>query len=116
MDASSVSPFFCLFRSAKPSLTAEVGQVHRWRGFRPKAPVREGGPAGSGVSEATISAAPERPGGAVLGENKDRALLGYFAETRLRVSPAGFCPPLASLAAVGLPSVRSAHFGRRAAW
>jgi len=35
-----------------------------------KAPVQEGGPAGSGVFGTTISAAPERPGGAVLGEIK----------------------------------------------
>jgi len=39
-----------------------------------QAPVREGGPAGSGVYEATIRAAPEPPGGAVLGEIKERAL------------------------------------------
>jgi len=52
-----------------------------------KAPVQEGGPAGSGVFGTTISAAPERPGGAVLGENKERALLGHFAEVRLRVTP-----------------------------
>ena len=36
-----------------------------------QAPVREGGPAGSGVYEATISAAPERLGGAALGKNKE---------------------------------------------
>ena len=36
-------------------------------GRRPKDPVREGGPAGSGVREATISAAPEGLERAVLG-------------------------------------------------
>jgi hypothetical protein len=39
-------------------------------GVASKIPVLERGPAGSGVIEATISAAPERPGGAVLGEIK----------------------------------------------
>jgi hypothetical protein len=36
-------------------------------GVASKIPVLEGGPAGSGVLEATISAAPERLGGAGLG-------------------------------------------------
>jgi hypothetical protein len=36
-------------------------------GVASQIPVVEGGPAGSGVLEATISAAPERLGGAVLG-------------------------------------------------
>ncbi len=68
-----------------------------------KAPVREGGPAGSEVFGATISAAPERPGGTVLGETKERALLGYFAEVRLRVSPPSFCrfAPKSPLPAAG---------------
>jgi hypothetical protein len=37
-------------------------------GVASKIPVLEGGPAGSGVFEATISTAPERPGGAGLGK------------------------------------------------
>jgi hypothetical protein len=69
-----------------------------------KIPVLEGGPAGSGVFVATISAAPERPGGAVLGENMERAPLGYFAEVRLRVSPPSFCrsAPKSPLPAAGV--------------
>jgi hypothetical protein len=55
-------------------------------GFASTIPVLEGGPAGSGVLEATISAAPERLGGAGLGD-----ILGYFAEVRLRVSLPSFC-------------------------
>ncbi len=56
-----------------------------------KIPVVEGGPAGSGVFGATISTATERLGGAVLGENRERALLRYFAEVQLRVAPPDFC-------------------------
>ncbi len=58
---------------------------------------------GSGVLEATISAAPERLGGAVLGEAKERVLFGYFAEIRLRACSGGF-----------LPSARFVRFGRMA--
>ena len=39
-----------------------------------KIPVVEGGPAGSGVLEATISTAPEQHGGAALGNILKKAL------------------------------------------
>jgi hypothetical protein len=70
-------------------------------GVASQIPVAEGGTAGSGVLEATNSAAPERPGGAVLGKTKTRAFSGNFAEIRLRVCFGGF-----------LPSARFVRFGR----
>jgi hypothetical protein len=71
------------------------------RGMASKITVAEGGPAGSGVLEATISAAPKRLGGAGLGRTKIKAFFGYFAEIRLRVCSGRF-----------LPSARFARFGR----
>jgi len=62
-----------------------------------RSPSVEGGPAGSGVLEATISAAPEKHVGAVLGKNNKKAFFGYFAEVRFRVSPPDFCRPLTSV-------------------
>jgi hypothetical protein len=57
-----------------------------------KIPVVEGGPAGSGVFEATISTDPEQHGGAALGNILKELLLRCLAGSRLRVlsrDPAG---------------------------
>jgi hypothetical protein len=74
-------------------------------GFASTIPVLEGGTAGSGVLEATISAAPERLGGAGLGKTEERVIFGYFAEVRLRVSPPSFrrVAPRSPLPAAGGP-------------
>jgi hypothetical protein len=70
-------------------------------GIASKIPVLEGGPAGSGVREATISAAPERPRGAVLGETK-KVLFKDISQKSASVSaPADFCPPLSLFATGG---------------
>jgi len=68
-----------------------------------RSPSVEGGPAGSEVPEATISAAPERLGGAVLGKIGRSTLSPSFAEIRLRVCSGRF-----------LPSAQFLRFGRMA--
>jgi hypothetical protein len=67
----SVSPiavsgfYYSFFVVSLPSLGFALKAA---REFASKIPVAEGGPAGSEVPGATISAAPERLGGAVLGD------------------------------------------------
>jgi len=56
-----------------------------------KIPVVEGGPAGSGVFEATISAAPERLGGEALGNIGIEPFLMIFRRTGTPGTPSRSC-------------------------